>query len=211
MFKYAFYLGGVTGTIETSGANAKTALTSISENIKAGGTGQVNSLNSLLTALRDLDTNNENGLDGIVTNIINTKNALTVLASRARHGYGHHTYHGSHGYHHTRHSNHTTAPEYVFIDESTVNLQPEQSNNQQTGIKATAGSFSDDKNNPSSGGSKCGNGFLTSIGCNIKLQLGRSLLEDDSSANMNNITSQSPKTYKAESAPLIISAIDPAR
>ena len=158
--------------------------------------------------MRDLDTNNENGLDGIVTNIINTKNALTVLASRARHGYGHHSYHGDH---HTRHTNHTTAPEYVFIDESTVNLQPEQSNNQQTGIKATAGSFSDDKNNPSSGGSKCGNGFLTSIGCNIKLQLGRSLLEDEHSANMNNKTSQSLKSYKADSAPQNISTIEPKR
>jgi hypothetical protein len=62
---------------------------------------------------------------------------------------------------------------YEFIDESTVNLEPSQTNNHQSGITAVANGAADDQNNPETGPLECGDGFLTSIGCNIKLTLGK--------------------------------------
>ena len=169
-------LGGVKGTLDTSGDNTKTALTRIAQNIQTAGNGQGSSLTSLLAAIGNLDTNNKNGLDDILTNIGGIKSVLDLIgaSTHARTNLGHHdTDHIV-----TRHGTLNTAPQHSFIDESTVNVQPEQTDNQQTGIKATAGSFSDDKNNPQSGESECGSGLFTGIGCNVQLQLGRTLPED---------------------------------
>ena len=169
-------LGGVKGTLDTSGDNTKTALTTISQNIQTAGNGQGSSLTSLLAEIRNLDNNNKNGLDDILTNIGGIKSVLDLIgaSTHARTNLDHHD--ADHIV--TRHGTLNTAPQHSFIDESTVNVQPEQTDNQQTGIKATAGSFSDDKNNPQSGGSECGGGLFTGIGCNVQLQLGRTLPED---------------------------------
>ena len=186
-------LGGVQGTLDTSGANAKTVLTSISQNIKAAGGGQGDSLSNLLAAIRSLNTNNKDGLDGILTNIggINSVLQLIGASTHARTNLVHHdTDHTV-----TRHGTLNTEPQHSFIDESTVNVQPEQTDNQQTGIKATAGSFSDDKSNPQSGESDCGSGLFTGIGCNIKVQLGRTL---PNKVNKTNSSDRSMPTFGLE-------------
>ena len=45
-------------TLEDTGAGTKTALTTISNNVKSAGEGQKSSLTMLLSALTSLDTNN---------------------------------------------------------------------------------------------------------------------------------------------------------
>ena len=120
----------VQGTLDTSGANANTALTKIPRNIKTAGDGQESSLSNLLAAITSLDSNNENRLDGIITNIEGIKSVLELIgaSTHARTNLDHQdTDHLI-----TMHR----APQHSFIDEITVNLQPEQTDNQQTEIKA---------------------------------------------------------------------------
>ena len=185
-------LGGVQGTLDTTGTNANTALTKISQNIERAGDGQGSSLTSLLAALRNLDSHNKNGLDGILTNIGGIKSVLDLIgaSTHARTNLVHHdpdhivTRHSALQKSFidentvTRHGTLTAVPQYGFINENIVNVHPEQSESQQTGIKATAGSFSDDQSNPQPGGSECGGGLFTDIGCNVQIQLGRTLSEE---------------------------------
>ena len=152
-------------TLEDTGAGTKTALTTISNNVKSAGEGQKSSLTMLLSALTSLDTNNEASLDAIEHSIGDTKDALQTIATQTLRRSSHHGF--------RNYDNITTAPVYEFIDESTVNLEPVQSNNQQQGSNTNVTATSNDQNNPTTGGSNCGSGLLSSIGCNIKLTLGR--------------------------------------
>ena len=112
-------LGGGQGTLDTSGANANPALTKIPRNIKTAGDGQESSLSNLFAAITSIDCNNENYLDGIITNIVGIKSVLELIgaSTHARTNLDHQdTDHLI-----TMHR----APQHSFIDEITVNLQPE--------------------------------------------------------------------------------------
>ena len=113
------------------------------------GDGQKTSLTSLLSALKDLDTNNEAGLDDITKGLGDTLTALEVIAAKAHSRSDHHDYshHGGYSQHSLRHGNYTTAPVYEFKDVSTVNLEPWQAGNNQSGISTSSNSLSSDENN----------------------------------------------------------------